>query len=65
MGSDLTVDQFGLLPDLTDYPKRLRQLNELFASGEKSWESIDSELLIYYLTTMLLWHEIEHDYGYE
>ena len=48
------------LSDLTDYPKRLAQLNDLFASGEKSWDSIDRELLVYYLTTMLLWHEIEH-----
>ena len=49
-------------PDLTDYPRRLRQLNGLFASGEVSWNSMDRDLLIYYLTTLLLWHEEEHEY---
>ena len=48
--------------DLTDYPRRLRQLNGLFAAGEASWQDLDREELIYYLTTMLLWHELEHEY---
>ena len=50
----------GEMPDLTDYPKRLGQLNNLFASAEESWDSIGQANLIYYLTTMLLWHELEH-----
>ena len=48
------------IPDLTDYPKRLVQLNNLFASAEQSWEEMTREDLIHYLTTMLLWHELEH-----
>lgn len=48
------------IPDLTDYPKRLAQLNDLFEAAEQSWEKITREELIYYLTTMLLWHELEH-----
>jgi len=48
------------IPDLTDYPKRLVQLNDLFATNEGSWDKISREDLIHYLTTMLLWHELEH-----
>ena len=55
----ITVANTETLPDLTDYPKRLAQLNDLFGSREESWDSMDRELLIYYLTTMLLWHELE------
>jgi len=47
------------VPDLTDYPKRLAQLNELFGVDEQSWELIRRDGLIYYLTTMLLWNEME------
>ena len=62
MKSDLSEDQHKqILPDLTDYPKRLKQLNDLFASGEPSWDGMDREGLLYYLTTMLLWHESEHN----
>jgi hypothetical protein len=49
------------IADLTDYPKRLAELNDLFAGDEKSWDTIDREDLIYYLTTMLLWRELERD----
>jgi hypothetical protein len=48
--------------DLTDYPRRLRQLNGLFAAGETSFEEMEHDLLVYYLTTLLLWHETEHEY---
>ncbi len=59
--SDLSVDQHALI-DLTNYPRRLRQLNGLFASGEPSWASLGRDDLVYYLTTLLLWHELEHSY---
>jgi len=49
------------IPDLTDYPKRLAQLNDLFGVDEPSWGAIRRDGLIYYLTTMLLWHELEHE----
>lgn len=55
-----TPSRMERIPDLTDYPKRLAQLNELFGVDEPSWGLIRRDGLIYYLTTMLLWHELEH-----